>query len=98
MKSKAHKKLWSWTRQHASTLIKELMEEAGVSDGPHCCPKGLRHAFGIDCTLCQIPLPTIQKWMGHAQLTTTAIYLDAVGHEENEHARRRWERREARQE
>jgi integrase/recombinase XerD len=27
----------------------------------------------------------VQKWLGHAQLTTTAIYANAVGEEEQEH-------------
>jgi site-specific recombinase XerD len=30
-----------------------------------------------------IPLSLVQKWFGHAQLTTTAIYADAVGAEED---------------
>ncbi|MGH7120234.1 MAG: hypothetical protein ACREFP_14810 [Acetobacteraceae bacterium] len=33
----------------------------------------------------------VQKWLGHAQLTTTAIYADAVGAEEQDIARRMWE-------
>ncbi len=31
-----------------------------------------------------IPLNLVQKWLGHAQLTTTAIYADAVGAEEKD--------------
>ena len=37
-----------------------------------------------------IPLNLVQKWLGHAQLTTTAIYADAVGAEEKDIARRMW--------
>ncbi|MDT8873452.1 hypothetical protein RAA17_25850 [Komagataeibacter rhaeticus] len=29
-----------------------------------------------------MPLNMVQKWLGHAQLSTTAIYADAVGAEE----------------
>jgi integrase/recombinase XerD len=41
------------------------------------------------------PIPTIlsdatQKWLGHAQLTTTAIYANAVGEEEQSIAARMW--------
>ena len=36
------------------------------------------------------PLNLVQKWLGHAQLTTTAIYADAVGSEEKDIARRMW--------
>jgi site-specific recombinase XerD len=31
----------------------------------------------------------LQKWLGHAQLSTTAIYADAIG-EEAEHRRVEW--------
>jgi integrase len=37
-----------------------------------------------------IPLNLVQKWLGHAQLSTTAIYADAVGAEEKDIARRMW--------
>jgi integrase len=35
-------------------------------------------------------LDLVQKWLGHAQLTTTALYADAVGVEEKNIARRMW--------
>lgn len=37
-----------------------------------------------------IPFNLVQKWLDHAQLTTTAIYADAVGAEEKNIARRIW--------
>ena len=37
-----------------------------------------------------IALNMVQKWLGHAQLTTTAIYADAVGEEEQNIAARMW--------
>lgn len=37
-----------------------------------------------------IPLNLVQKWLGHAQLTTTAIYVDAVSAEEKDIARKMW--------
>lgn len=37
-----------------------------------------------------IPLHMLQKWMGHAQLSPTAIYADAVGKEEQDIAARMW--------
>jgi site-specific recombinase XerD len=50
----------------------------------------LRHAFGINAVRVGIPLNLIQRWMGHASMKTTAIYLDAIGDEEREIARRMW--------
>jgi integrase len=37
-----------------------------------------------------IALNMVQKWLGHAQLTTTAIYADAVGDEEQSIAAKMW--------
>lgn len=59
-------------------------------EGPHASPKGLRHGFGVAAVSAGIPLNMVQKWLGHAQLTTTAIYADAVGAEEKDIARRMW--------
>jgi site-specific recombinase XerD len=57
------------------------MDEAGL-DGPQASPKGLRHGFGVQAVSAGIPLSLVHKWLGHAQLTTTAIYANAVGEEE----------------
>ena len=40
-----------------------------------------------------IPLNLVQKWLGHAQLSTTAVYANAVGAEEKDIARRMWAER-----
>jgi integrase len=84
-----HVRLWPFSRKTGYRIIKRVMEDAGIS-GPHASPKGLRHGFGIACVQKNIPLPTIAKWMGHSTIKTTAIYLNAVGQEEREFARRIW--------
>jgi integrase/recombinase XerD len=38
-----------------------------------------------------VPLNMVQKWLGHAQLTTTAIYADAIGAEEQSIMHRMWQ-------
>jgi integrase/recombinase XerD len=38
-----------------------------------------------------VPLHLIQRWLGHAQLSTTVLYLEAVDAEERNVARRMWE-------
>ena len=58
--------------------------------GPQATPKGLRHCFGVRAVNAGIPLNMVQKWLGHAQLSTTAIYADAVGAEEKAIAARMW--------
>jgi site-specific recombinase XerD len=70
-------------------MIKAKMKEAGVN-GTRATPKGLRHSFAIACLSKEIPLTTVQKWLGHARLDTTSIYSNAVGKEEREMARRLW--------
>jgi integrase len=61
-----------------------------MEDGPHACPKGLRHGFGVAAVSKGIALNMVQKWLGHAQLTTTAIYANAVGEEVQSIASRMW--------
>ena len=84
-------RLWSWSRVRGWQIIKGIMEAADITDGPHRTPKGLRHAYGINAIGKGVPLNILQKWLGHAQLTTTAIYANAGGKEEDELASRMWD-------
>ncbi len=90
-KARAGSKMWTWSRQYAFKLIKELMVDAGIPDGKHRSPKGLRHAFGVNAVVKGVQLNMIMKWMGHADISTTAIYADAIGKEEAEIAKKMWE-------
>lgn len=83
-------RLWPMSRGRAWQLIKEVMETARIMTGPHACPKGLRHGFGVHAIRCGVPLNFVQRWLGHASMTTTAIYLQAIGNEEREIAARMW--------
>jgi len=85
-------RVWNFSRPTAYRLIKHYLNEAGVR-GAMASPKGLRHGFGIACIAKNIPLPTVQKWLGHARLETTAIYLAASGEEERKLAQRLWRMR-----
>jgi site-specific recombinase XerD len=67
-----------------------VIEAANIAKGPHASPKGLRHGFGITAISKGIALNMLQKWLGHAQLSTTAIYADAMGKEEQSIAARMW--------
>lgn len=82
-------RLWPWSRMTGWRAVHAVMQEARL-DGPHASPKGLRHGFGVAAVSAGIPLNLVQKWLGHAQLSTTAIYADAVGSEEKDIARRMW--------
>ena len=82
-------RLWPWSRMTGWRAVHAVMEAAGL-DGPHASPKGLRHGFGVAAVSAGIPLNLVQKWLGHAQLSTTAIYANAVGAEEKDIAQRMW--------
>lgn len=90
-KSKADGRLWTWTRQHAYEIIKKLMIDADIPSGSHQSPKGLRHGFGVNAISKDVPLNMLQKWMGHADISTTAIYANAIGKEEKAIADKMWQ-------
>lgn len=84
-------KVWKFSRSTGYRLVKAKMKQASVSGGM-ACPKGLRHGHAVACVSGKIPLTTIKKWLGHARLETTAIYLNVSGDEERELASRLWKK------
>ena len=87
---KAAAPIWDLSRVRIWQIVKGVMIEARIPDAPRRSPKGLRHGFGINATVNGVPLHMVQRWMGNAQLSTTAIYADAVGKEEQDIAARMW--------
>ena len=83
-------RVWNFSRPTAYRLVKDCMARAGIMGGM-ASPKGLRHGFAVACLTQKIPLPTVQKWLGHARMETTAIYLEVSGDEERELAKRLWQ-------
>ena len=73
----ANRPLWPITRQTANRRVGAIMRTAGI-EGPQACPRGLRHSYGVAAVL------------GHASLTTTAIYTTAIGAEARELVSRVW--------
>jgi len=80
---------WPVHRSTAWRMIDQVMQVAEI-DGPMATCKGLRHMFGMRAALRNVPAPILQRFMGHASLKTTAIYIDAVGVEERQFAERMW--------
>lgn len=68
---------------------KRVMRHSGVT-GRYACPRGLRHAFGAGALQSGVPLNLTRRWMGHAHISTTAIYAAASGPEEMGFAGRFW--------
>jgi integrase len=81
--------LWACHRTTVWRLMKALMVQSDVI-GRAACPRGLRHSFGVGTLQAGVPLSLVQRWLGHAQIRTTAIYADVSGPEERSFAERFW--------
>ncbi len=82
-------RIWSFCRTTGWKIVKDCMSNAQI-EGIRACPKGLRHGFAVACIHAGIPVSTVKKWMGHARLESTTVYLDLVGDDERELASRLW--------
>jgi len=82
-------RFWPWSRMTAYRHVRQIMQEAGFS-GSYASPKGLRHGFAVRAVQSNVPLNMVQRWLGHADIKTTAIYTSATGPEERELASRLW--------
>ena len=81
--------LWDITRQGAHRQVSALMRTADIK-GPQACPRGLRHSYGVAAVVAGVPLTTIAAVLGHADVSTTAIYCTAIGAEARELVSRIW--------
>ena len=70
--------------------LKALAARAGIDKRVH--PHGLRHTHAVELMREGVPVPMIQRQLGHADLATTARYLDhLLPHEVIERMQaRRW--------
>lgn len=82
-------RLWPWTRLTGYRRIRKVMASAGLS-GLHATPRGLRHGYGVAAVSAGVPLSLLQRWLGHADIATTAIYAAVAGPEERAIASRMW--------
>jgi integrase/recombinase XerD len=82
-------RLWPWCRTVAWLRIKQAMTTAHL-DGPKAVPKGLRHGFAVTALQGGVPISQVKRWLGHARLSTTELYAEAVGAEEKALAKRLW--------
>lgn len=87
---RAHERLWPFHRVTGWRIIKSVMKDAGIM-GNQARPHGLRHGFGVGALQAGVPVTLLKRWMGHAKLSTTEIYLDVIGPEEIGFARRFWQ-------
>lgn len=85
----ASRRIWPWCRTFAWQRVKEAMAAAQLA-GPQASPKGLRHGFAVTALQGGVPITLVRRWLGHSRLSTTEIYADAVGPEEQAIARLLW--------
>lgn len=81
--------LWNFARNTAWRHICAVVQAAKI-EGAHATPKGSCHGFGIKALISGVPLNTLQQLLGHAQLSTTSIYADAISAEKRQLIERMW--------
>jgi site-specific recombinase XerD len=65
---------------YVRTLLPRLATRAGVEKRVH--PHGLRHTLAFELMMEGVPVPIIQRQLGHASLATTQRYLDHIAPKE----------------
>lgn len=82
-------RLWPWNRVTGWRLVRRVTGLAGIA-WARGSPRGMRHGFAVAALQAGVPVTMVQKWLGHARLSTTAIYAAAAGDEERAFAARMW--------
>jgi integrase/recombinase XerD len=82
-------RLWPLHRTTAWRLIKGVMAVVGLH-GAVACRKAFRPDFGAGMIQAGIPVTLLQRWLGHARLSTTAICTEVTGLEELSMAAKYW--------
>jgi integrase len=83
------RRLWPWHRATAWRRVHHVMRLADLR-GVCATPRGMRHGFAVAALQAGVPLTLLQRWLGHARLSTTAIYAAASGPEERQFAEGVW--------
>jgi len=55
--------------------VRRVIAEAGIPEGPHAVPKGIRHGFFVHALRRRVMITRLQKWMGHSFPEYTAQYV-----------------------
>ena len=70
-------RIFSITRQHAHRIVRDACIEAGIEKA-RAHPHVLRHSFSVNAVLQRVPLPILQKWLGHSDIKNTMVYLQIL--------------------
>jgi site-specific recombinase XerD len=66
-------KLFSISRQRTFQIVRAIGKRAGISRKIH--PHMFRHGYAINLLSQGVPLPIIQRLLGHASILTSMVYL-----------------------
>ena len=66
------------SRQRVGQVMKDAAQQAGI-DPARAHPHAFRHTYGRNCVLRGVPIPVLQKWLGHASMVDTQRYVELAG-------------------
>ena len=66
------------SRQRIGQVMKDVAQQVGI-DPARAHPHAFRHTYGRNCVLRGIPIPVLQKWLGHASMVDTQRYVELAG-------------------
>lgn len=75
--SRAPGRLFGVTRQGVWKAMRQAARAIGL-DPRRAHPHALRHGFAIRQVEAGVPVPVLRKWLGHASLSATLVYVDEV--------------------
>ena len=70
----------AWSSAAVRAEFRRLAAEAGVRR--RFAPHQLRHAMAVELAREGVPLPILQRQLGHRNMATTSIYLSGIGIDE----------------
>ena len=73
-----HQPMLNLSRQRVGQVMKEAAVQVGI-DPTRAHPHAFRHTYGRNCVLRGVPIPVLQKWLGHASMIDTQRYVELVG-------------------
>ena len=66
------------SRQRISQVMKDVAREIGI-DPVRAHPHTFRHTYGRNCVLRGVPVPVLQRWLGHSSMVDTHRYVELAG-------------------
>ncbi len=62
----AGERIWPQSKKTMHEKVSKVIAEAGISEGPHAVPKGIRHGFLVEALRRRILMTRVAEWMGYS--------------------------------